>query len=478
VEDNSGPNRLKRCGVMAHRRGIMAQSVTALAVLAALSNHALANTGKVDFTIGNVILVNSDGRTQPVKKGTDVASGDKITSGTDGRVQIRFSDGGYVSLQPGSEFEVKEYRFSGKADGSESAIFGLFKGAMRTVTGLVGRVNRNKYQVSTPTATIGIRGTGGIIRIGADGSTLVTGTSGIWTLSNHGGMLEIPAGSSGFAANPNVPPKQTNGGPVIPPTQPQTQPANFVAGDVRTATGAQAAVATLQSGSGFVAVLSEGLSVTDHGVASPNPATAVFNSAGQMTEISYLQGGSPFDFVMAGKQTDFGTVDGVIAWGRWIGDVSRNGSTVGTFSDNQGFHYVIGLPTPFASLPTSGTFTYNLIGATSPTFADGLSAPGTVTSAMLTGDFLNKTVSVQLNATAAGMQFNGVASGMSITNVNGSAVFGNTAASGTGSGCPNVCQLNLTGFFAGNAASHAGISYDFSNTAQGSSLVGAAAFKR
>src|SRR5438105_10235791 len=98
----------------------------------------------------------------------ELGSGDKISTGADGRVQIRFSDGAYVSLQPNTEFEIKSYHYEGKTDGTESAIFGLFKGALRTVTGFVGRVNRNRYQISTPTATIGIRGTGGLGQVNND----------------------------------------------------------------------------------------------------------------------------------------------------------------------------------------------------------------------------------------------------------------------------------------------------------------------
>src|SRR5712691_11859280 len=189
-------------------------------VSAAFSNPALANTGKVDFTIGSVTVTGSDGRGRPLTKGAEVKSGDKIVSSVDGRAQIRFSDDAYVSLQPNTEFDIRQYRYSGKSDGTESALFGLFKGAMRTVTGLVGRANKNRYQITTTTATIGIRGTGGLIAIGADGSTLVTGTSGIWTLTNKGGTLDIPAGSAGIAgANVNVPPQPANLGPVLPPRQ-------------------------------------------------------------------------------------------------------------------------------------------------------------------------------------------------------------------------------------------------------------------
>src|SRR5712691_12224676 len=161
-------------------------------VSAAFSNPALANTGKVDFAIGNVTVTGLDGRGQPLTKGSEVKSGDKIVSSVDGRAQIRFSDGAYVSLQPNTEFDINEYRYSGKTDGTESALFGLFKGAMRTVTGFVGRANKSRYRIITATATIGIRGTGGLIQVNNDGSTLVIGTSGIWTLSNKGGTIDIP----------------------------------------------------------------------------------------------------------------------------------------------------------------------------------------------------------------------------------------------------------------------------------------------
>jgi hypothetical protein len=432
-------------------RGVMIAVVSA-----AFSAPALANTGRVDFTIGNVVLVNADGRSQPLRKGADVMSGDKITSGTDGRAQIRFSDGGYVSLQPGSEFEIKEYHFNGKADGSESAIFGLFKGAMRTVTGLVGRINRNKYQVATPTATIGIRGTGGIISIGTDGSTLVTGTSGIWTLSNNGGTLEIPAGTSGFAGKPNVPPTQTTAGPVIPPTQPPTQPATFVAGDVRNDNGNPTSVGAstvLVSGPGYAIG-----AVDAAGAVAPNlpfgrfTTTAVFNSAGQLTSFTDSAGTV---FTSNGSQSEFGT-DGVLAWGRWTGGYTK-GATPVTQGPNDGLHYVIGMPA--TSMPTSGTFTYNMIGATSPTFGNASTAPGTVSSATLIGNFTTGSVTANLVANAGGFVYTGNASG----SISGATFSGTGSASATGSGCSGSCTLGVNGFFAGAGATRAGFAYQFTN---------------
>src|SRR3954470_10333405 len=177
-----------------------AKSSVLLAVIsAAFAGEAAAVAGWVDFSSGAATVSDAQGRQRAVSKGDNLDKGDTVRTGDNGRTQIRFTDGAYVSLQPNSEFAIKDYNFEGKTDGSERGFFSLARGAMRTVTGLIGRVNRNRYQVSTPTATIGIRGTGGLISIGTDGSTLVTGTSGIWTITNPMGTIDVPAGSTGQA---------------------------------------------------------------------------------------------------------------------------------------------------------------------------------------------------------------------------------------------------------------------------------------
>src|SRR5216684_6502754 len=306
----------------ANRFKLSPRGVMLALVSSALSEAALANTGHVDFAIGNVVVTEASGRAHALLKGAEVGSGDKIASGADGRAQIRFSDGAYVSLQPNTEFDIKEYRYSGKTDGTESALFGLFKGAMRTVTGLVGRANKNRYRITTATATIGIRGTGGLIAIGTDGSTLVTGTSGIWTLTNKGGTIDIPAGTAGLAgANVNVPPKPVDGIPVVPPPQSAPQlPPTIVRGDVVNALANPTSLfPPLTSASGY-----ELAGVAPFGAAAPTlplglyVTSAVFDSAGALT--SFTNGTTTL--TLAGTQADFGTLDGVIAWGRWIGPIN------------------------------------------------------------------------------------------------------------------------------------------------------------
>jgi hypothetical protein len=151
-------------------------------------------------------------------------------------------DGGYISLQPDTEFAIREYRFEGGTDGTERGAVSLLKGAMRTVTRLIGRVNRDAYAVQTPTATIGIRGTGGLFVVRPDGGKLVTTTSGTFRLSNVWGAIELPAGTTGFAGpEPTALPRRTSVTIALePPPAPIAhagRPPAFIAGDDRVSDG-------------------------------------------------------------------------------------------------------------------------------------------------------------------------------------------------------------------------------------------------
>ncbi len=191
----------------------------AAAVAALLGTEAYAApAGSVDFSTGNVVATGADGRARPLVKGTELNSGDRVVT-NDGRAQIRFADGAYVSLQPNTDFAIREFRYEGRTDGSERGVFGLLKGAMRTVTGAIGRVNRAAYEIQTPTATIGIRGTGGLIQVFDDGRTLLIGTSGVWTLAGlNKDMIDLPAGQAAMTfPDPNKGPEKVSEGPVLPP---------------------------------------------------------------------------------------------------------------------------------------------------------------------------------------------------------------------------------------------------------------------
>lgn len=70
--------------------------------------------------------------------------------------------------------------------------------------------------------------------------------------------------------------------------------------------------------------------------------------------------------------------DPYVSWGRWTNGTAQVrllGIPIGlSLGPNQSIHYLVGVPT--VTMPTSGSFTYQLVGATSPTISDGSVAPG------------------------------------------------------------------------------------------------------
>jgi hypothetical protein len=466
-------------------------------VSAGFASQAGAAAGRIEFVTGGAVAQGADGRERPLLRGQDLDNGDTVKT-NNGRAQIRFTDGAYVSLQPNTEFSIKDYSYEGKTDGSERGFFGLAKGAMRAVTGFIGRVNRNRYQITTPTATVGIRGTGGLIAINNDGSTTIVGTSGIWTMTNPAGTLDVPAGTVGVApSTPNQPPKQTNDkGPDLPPPQPVTT--EFKQSDERTSTGETAALCgsgvtlsgscpttagpnpnpPLASGSGYHVSYAW---VDNSGLAGLNNsgslANATFDAAGQLLQFSATNSAT-----FSGSHQEFGTAGGTVAWGRWIGPISGvDGSAISLNPDaNRGYHYVVGIPA--TGMPTSGTATFTLVGATKPTGGDGTLGPGSFSGTMSV-NFAGSSNSISLTAALA---FSGFT-----YNLTGSAGFTPGSPQWTGGSmstsinlaapagyqCTGGCTASVDGAFFGAGAKYAGYAYQLSGIGN-QKVTGAAVFKQ
>jgi len=187
--------------------------MAALAAAFPLTGHA-AGAARVDFATGDVKALAADGRSRPLARGAEIANGETVDTGS-GRAQVRFSDGAQVSLAPQTQFRIDDYRFEGKTDGSEKGFFSLLKGAMRTITGAVGRSNRENYRVTTTVATIGIRGTEFSITYG--NSINVTTGEGSNEVCNAAGCLILNSGETAYVADANTQPVMTDKKTEIPP---------------------------------------------------------------------------------------------------------------------------------------------------------------------------------------------------------------------------------------------------------------------
>lgn len=165
------------------------------AAVAILSGNAAAEVaGRVSFVSGDVTVTGSDGASRVLARGAAINGGDRISTRA-GRAQIRFTDGGFVSLQPNTVFGVDEYLYSNRKPEESSLFFSLIQGGMRTITGAIGKVNKKSYQVRTPVATIGIRGTEYLANVSEAGLVVSVG-KGFVNVANSNGDVTAGAGQN------------------------------------------------------------------------------------------------------------------------------------------------------------------------------------------------------------------------------------------------------------------------------------------
>lgn len=135
----------------------LGSAIVSSAVVSSTAYAAVA--GHVQFVSGNVQITDPVGQVRPARKGDAINEGDVLISALQSSAQIKMQDGGFVAVRPDTRMKFDRFVFSGKEDGSEKSFFSLFKGGFRAITGMIGRLNKQNYQITTAAATIGIRGT-------------------------------------------------------------------------------------------------------------------------------------------------------------------------------------------------------------------------------------------------------------------------------------------------------------------------------
>ena len=117
-------------------------------------------SARVAFARGQVSLKTNAGKQQQVKTGIDIRPGQRLQAGNNGIAVLVFPDDSRVTLQPRSEFVIRSYGYNKASVKDSESVLELLRGGLRVVTGLIGKIAPDNYQVRTPVATIGIRGTG------------------------------------------------------------------------------------------------------------------------------------------------------------------------------------------------------------------------------------------------------------------------------------------------------------------------------
>jgi hypothetical protein len=121
-----------------------------------------ATSGTVILAKGVVIAMGSNSVNRILAKGAPIGEGDVINTSKRSFAVIRMIDNTKLTLKPETTVAIGTFSLE---KGKEEACINLVKGGLRTVTGLIGKRRPEGFQVDTPIASIGIRGTDFITRI-------------------------------------------------------------------------------------------------------------------------------------------------------------------------------------------------------------------------------------------------------------------------------------------------------------------------
>ena len=167
------------------------------------SQSAWAIAGKIQNVIGTARVSKHTGQQYPAVKGDNLYEGDTVATGSNSNVQIRMVDEALIWLRPNTEFKITTYRSTQHGHPKNEAALRLLAGSMRSVTGVIGRANLGDYKLSTPSATIGIRGTEfdavyATSQIAADLQTAPGTYMGGTSLQGATGQINLNTNQAGF----------------------------------------------------------------------------------------------------------------------------------------------------------------------------------------------------------------------------------------------------------------------------------------
>jgi len=117
--------------------------------------------GSVISSTGSVWAVSGTSQ-RALSDGAPVYEGEEIITESDSNVEIKFADDTILGQGEDSAVRLDDYMYSGDEGQLD---FSMIKGVMRVVSGEIVKINPEAFNLSTPLATIGIRGTQVMVQV-------------------------------------------------------------------------------------------------------------------------------------------------------------------------------------------------------------------------------------------------------------------------------------------------------------------------
>ena len=160
--------------------GLTAALSAAVVTLAA--PQALAEPEVVARVIvaSGTVTAEGDGNARSLERRSEVYEGDAVVTEPDSQAQLRFKDGAVLSLDPETELIIRAYQHTPGEEDESEALLEMVEGGLRNLTGAMADEFPDGYEVETPVAGIGIRGTDFQAVMDEDGLAV-----GVWDETAH-----------------------------------------------------------------------------------------------------------------------------------------------------------------------------------------------------------------------------------------------------------------------------------------------------
>ncbi len=113
-------------------------------------------SGDVQIQRGAVLI--------PAHPGLKLLDADILITREKGAAGVMFIDGTTLAIGPNTRFDIKGYRFEPNIEAYEFSMY-LKQGAALYTSGKIGKLSPGSVKISTPRATVGVRGTRFIVKV-------------------------------------------------------------------------------------------------------------------------------------------------------------------------------------------------------------------------------------------------------------------------------------------------------------------------
>ncbi|MBT8127257.1 MAG: FecR domain-containing protein, partial [Gammaproteobacteria bacterium] len=121
-----------------------------------------SQVGEVLMARGETLAINQQKVSRDLNVGDAVYVGDKIVTGENGFLRLHMVDNARLDLRCYSIMVIENYDLQSK---KRRSILNLLQGSLRKVSGEIGKWTEDVYQLKTPVASVGVRGTEYALRV-------------------------------------------------------------------------------------------------------------------------------------------------------------------------------------------------------------------------------------------------------------------------------------------------------------------------